>query len=268
MVAYGKLGCLPPKPQQRARLLKVSKYVSSSQLPAPPAKTDWRAAVSAWGMLGNDTVGDCTEACTGHALLAWAANGKVPLVVPEGAGEVTIANAEQQLTPMVLSAYSRVSGYNGTPWTDRGAAIIDVLNDWRANGVAGNKLGAFLSVEPTNHASVVESLYLFGGASCGVSLPLAWQGASVWSAPSRAHRWGRNAPGSWGGHCVLAIDFDASYLYVVSWGQVVPVTWAAVDMYFDEFYALLDNLWVDGSRAAPNGFDLATLQQDLQAITA
>ncbi len=186
MTVRGKLGRLPARPQQRARLLRLSKYLNAAALPAPPTHTDWRAAVAAWGMLGNDTVGDCTEACTGHALLAWSANGKVPLVVPDESGNLTITNPEQQLTPLMLSAYSRVSGYNGSPSTDRGAAIIDVLDDWRANGVAGNKLGAYLSVEPTDHASVIESLFLFGGASCGVNLPIAWQDAAVWTAPSRA----------------------------------------------------------------------------------
>jgi hypothetical protein len=154
----------------------------------------------------------------------------------------------------------------GDPATDRGAVIVDVLGDWRAKGLAGNKLGAYASVEPTDHVLASTSVWLFGGASCGVNLPLAWQGADVWKAPSRFHRFGDWAPGSWGGHCVLAIDYDAEFLYVVTWGQIMPVAWAAVDAYFSEFYPLLDNLWVSGGRQAPSGFDLANLQQDLALV--
>jgi hypothetical protein len=195
----------------------------------------------------------------GHLLQEWSTLTGAPVIASD---------------PQVIATYSAITGYDpaqtapgGSNPTDRGAVIVDVLDWWRKNPFAGNELSAYVSLAIANHADVIEAVYLFGGVDCGVNLPQAWQGASQWTAPSRWHRWGHWAPGSWGGHCVPVVDYDAEHLYVVSWGQVIPVTYQAWDMYFSEAYALLDPAWFNGTKQAPNGFDLDALAADLQAIT-
>ncbi|MDE2102623.1 MAG: hypothetical protein KGL39_35585 [Patescibacteria group bacterium] len=255
---YGKLGCRPPRPERQARLLRLRNYLNSSLLPAPPPSTNHRAGI-VWPMMANDTTGDCTIACVGHMIQEWTTLNGVSLVL-----------TDQQ----VLATYSALTGYDprqtqpdGSNPTDKGAVITDVLDAWRQSGIQGNQLGAYVSLGVTNHADVIEAVYLFGSIDCGVNLPAAWQGADVWDAPSRWHLFHRWAPGSWGGHCVPIVDYDAQYLYAVSWGQVVPVSYAAWDMYFSEAYALLDMAWFNGQKVAPNGFDLEALTADLQAVT-
>ena len=246
MPIIGKLGRNRPAAGQVEKQLQLRSYVSSSQLPAIPLSTNRRAAVTNWQMLGNDTFGDCTEACNGHAQIAWS----------------TLANTTATVTQSCIeSTYFRLTG-----GPDTGLVIIDELNDWKVHAVCGNVLGGFMSVKPTDHLGIQESIFLFGAISLGLQLPRAWQGATTWTAPSRAHQFGRWRPGSWGGHCVCGIDYDAEYLYVVSWGEVIPVAWAAVDMYFDEAYALLNQLWFTGGTTAPNGFDLEALTTDLALV--
>jgi hypothetical protein len=251
VLSIGKLGCLPPRPAQLAKCLAFRKYASSSQLPAPPQKTNWREKVTQpWGMMGNDALGNCTCASVGHLLMSWSFNAqKKPI----------IATTEQ-----VIELYERVGGYvPGKPWTDNGAVIIDVLNYWRKVGFIGNKLGAYVSVQPIDHVGIMQAISLFGALKCGVNLPLAWQNADIWDAPSRGHATGKFAPGSWGGHDVPVVDYDEYYVYVVTWGGIKKVTYAAVDMYFSEMYAMIDSAWFNGQKVAPNGFSFDVLQNDL-----
>ncbi|MDE2469901.1 MAG: hypothetical protein KGL35_14460 [Bradyrhizobium sp.] len=256
MFSQMKLGCLPPKHDPRT--LKLAKYLAPAQLPTPPASTNWRAKKPGWDMLGNDRAGDCTIACVGHLDEVWAANN----------GDVQLGYTDQQ----ALAEYAAATGYDpNTGANDNGAAIIDILNRWRQVGIFGNKLGAYASVTMHDHAEVATAIWLFGGVDAGVQLPLAWQGTKLWTTPSHRLRFWQRwqwQPGSWGGHCVSIVDYDAQWLYAVSWGQVVQISWDAWDTFFIEAYACLDSLWTDGTKPAPSGFDIAALNADLQAIGA
>ena len=46
------------------RTLRMEKY--AILLPVPPAAYDWTQGVQQWGMMDNDTLGDCTCAAVGH----------------------------------------------------------------------------------------------------------------------------------------------------------------------------------------------------------
>ncbi len=116
----------------------LAKYLTPAA-PTPPAAVDYAAAVKAWGMLGNDTVGDCALAGQAHADMLWAANAE-----------------HRQLaitTAMVLGAYSDVTGYDphddgpgGNP-TDRGTALLDALKYWRTRGIDRQTIKAFVEVD-------------------------------------------------------------------------------------------------------------------------
>ena len=68
-----KLGKLPK--QDDDRNLMLARYLTPAA-PTPPAAVDYASAVKAWGMLGNDTVGDCAFAGQAHADMLWAANAE------------------------------------------------------------------------------------------------------------------------------------------------------------------------------------------------
>lgn len=252
MFSQMKLGCLPPK--QDFRTLKLASYLAPSVLPSAPASIDWQAKVASWPMMGNDQYGDCTIAAAGHMQQLWSTVNGAP-VVP----------SDQD----VVNQYFALTGGQ-----DTGLALLDVMNAWRKSGLLGNQIGAYAAVTLSDHAEVAAAIWLFGAIDVGVQLPLAWQGTPNWQAPARhfifarspwAQRWQK---GSWGGHSIPLVAYDATNLYGVSWGQVVTISWAAWDQYFVEAYAAIDPLWVSGDKPAPSGFDVAHLAADLQAIGA
>src|SRR5215471_10150806 len=56
------------------RTLMLGNYLAST-LPPPPAAYDQTKGVTGWGMMMNDTLGDCTIAGLGHAVQVWTVNG-------------------------------------------------------------------------------------------------------------------------------------------------------------------------------------------------
>ena len=78
---------------------------------------------------------------------------------------------------------------------------------------------------------------------------------------------GNAAPNPENGHCVPAVAYDSRFIYVVTWGAIKTMTWNFYNTYADEAYAVLSSDWIDKKvGTAPNGFNMAALQQDLDAV--
>lgn len=244
-----RLGKHPKK--NDSRNLKLCAYFKTEALPALPDSYDWTSKVTVpFGMMLNDSVGDCTCASAGHMQMSFTAdNGD--LVVPTDA--------------QIIAAYSAITGYNpSNPATDQGANELDVLKFWKNNGIAGNQIGAFAEVDITNLNDIKYSVYLFGGCYIGVQLPISYQGASSWFDPPDLE--GNNAPGSWGGHAVPILGWDETGVTVITWGAPMKMTWKSFSAYCEEAYAILSNQFVTGAKTSPDGFDLSALQADLNAL--
>ncbi len=245
-----KLGKLPPK--EDSRTLMLADYVDLAVLPVPPPVIDWGSKVKVLGELGNDKVGDCAFASLGHQIQTWTANS---------GAEANITTEE------VLAAYSAVSGYvPGDESTDTGARCLDALNYLRKVGVGGHTCLAFAKVDPKHTTMVKAALWLFGGLYTGLALPLTAQKQSVWSIDTNGTR-GKGAPGSWGGHAVNFVGGATKRYELITWGALKDATLGFVQTYCDEMYALCSLDWVDGTKTAPNGFNLAQLEADLKAVT-
>jgi len=247
-----KLGKLAAR--HDARTLQFANYLKATALPAPPKLEDWTKKVRKWPMMLNDNIGDCTCACAGHMIEEWTTYAHAPGYTP----------TDQQ----ILQAYEAVSGYTpGDPNSDNGAVILDVLNYWRQTGIAGHPITAFVSLEPKNHGQVEDAVYLFGNCYIGVQLPLSAQNQKVWSVPPGGPI-GQGAPGSWGGHAIPIVEYDARGVTVITWGEKLRATWNFLDTYCDEAYAVLSADWIAANDQAPNNFDLAQLNTDLGQIGA
>jgi hypothetical protein len=108
---------------------------------------------------------------------------------------------------------------------------------------------------------VKAGVYLFGGVYIGLALPLSAQNQSIWSVTR-----GPDAqPGSWGGHAVPVVAWDAHYLTVVTWGELKKMSWSFLNKYCDESYAILSQDFINNG-SAPNAIDWASLQSDLNKI--
>ena len=234
------------------RTLLLASYVTP-KLPAPPAKFDLTTKVKAWGMMDNDQIGDCTCAAAGHLIMEWTANAGKKMVTP----------TDQQ----IVAAYSAITGYNPqTGANDNGAQEVDVLNYWRQTGIAGDKIGAYVALEPSNHTHIMDAVYIFGGCYIGVQLPITAQAQTQnhqpWSVPPGGPN-GDGKPGSWGGHAIPVMAYDAHSLTVVTWGALQTMTWSFWEAYCDEAYAILSQDYLSGDEKTPQGFNMQQLQADL-----
>jgi len=243
-----KLGKLPVRTD--VRTLSLARYIDATQLPAPPAELDLTTHVADWPMYANDRIGDCTIAAAGHMIEVWSAASQ---------GRATEISDQS-----VLQAFDRVKIVDPTTG-EAGAIELDVLRYWRTNGIGGHTIGAFARVAVHDETLVRTGAYLFGGLYIGLALPLTARTQDVWDWTGSLS--GPAMPGSWGGHAVDIVGYDAQGLTLVTWGSLKRMTWAFWDRYVDECYSLLSADFLNGD-LAPNGFDLAALKADLTLITA
>jgi len=248
MIDYSKMKLGRKAIKTDTRTLQLARYLTPS-LPPPPPSTDWTKGVTSWGMMLNDTLGDCTIAGVAHAIQVFTANTGLMVTAPDA----TVENY-----------YEQWDGYSpANPSSDQGGCELDVLNNWRRQGFAGNALVAFADPVPANLDEVRQSIALFGGVYIGLALPLTAQTQDVWDVVR--HGGARAKPGSWGGHCVFVPKYDANTFTCITWGQLKTMTVAFWNKYCDEAHTLLDESWL-AAEGSPSGFDQAQLQADLQAI--
>jgi len=244
------------------RDLKLATYLDHTKLPKPPEAFGHADLVKDWGMLGNDTVGDCVFAGAAHETLVLGAEGDhYPTFTDEA----------------VLSDYSAVTGYvPGDASTDQGTDVREAVSYRRKTGMVDangkrHHIGAFLYLEPGNFEQLRQALYLFGAAGIGYELP-----ESAMQQFDQTKPW-TVVDGSpiAGGHYVPAFGCEPgeytdkgvnTFITSVSWGRVVPVTDSFYEKYCDEavVYVSASALGEDGK--TPEGFDKAALLADLKAL--
>ncbi len=108
MLPTMKLGKRAPK--HDARIPMLAAYTAA--LPSAPASVDWSDGIESWGVMRNDTLGDCTCAAVGHAIQVWTKNVGQERTLSDNA---------------VVALYSEVSGFSpSNPSSDQGAVETDV----------------------------------------------------------------------------------------------------------------------------------------------
>jgi len=237
-----------------ARTLQFGKYLTA-ELPPAPATVSYAKPVPDWPMMGNDTYGDCTCAAAGHMIEEWTANTGT---------EKTPSNQQ------ILDAYNHFAKGNA----DAGASMLDVLTYWRKTGIGGDKINAFVQLEPKSDTQARDAVYLFGNCYIGVALPdfAVAPGSNFletpWVVPPQGPV-GNAAPNPQNGHCIPAVGYDSRNLYVVTWGALKSMSWQFYDAYMDEAFAVLSSDWINKKvGTAPSGFNMAALQQDLAQVTS
>lgn len=239
-----KLGKLAPV--HRPGTLMLAKYLPKAKI-VVPEEIDNYSAVGDWGMMRNDELGDCTCAAAGHMVQAWTKLSGTEVVIPDTS---------------IVEAYSAVTGYTPTnPDSDQGAIETDVLEYWKTTGVGGHKIDSYATVEVQSQYQMQLAIYLFGAVYTGVALPNSAQNQEMWSVTN-----GPDAePGSWGGHAIPVLGYDAHTLTCITWGAPLKMTWAWQQTYMDEAYACLSLDWINQmSKLAPNHLNWESLVADLK----
>jgi hypothetical protein len=190
-------------------------------------------------MDGNDTLGDCTIAALAHA--------------------DTVYNGLVTKTPKIMAQQDVIKLYEQmTGGVDSGLNELDVLNYWQSNGVNGDKILAFTSINPKNHTHIQQAIQLFGGVYLG------FQVQKNCIQEFDAHKPWTPAPLTHDGHAVYAVAYDPKEVTVLTWGNTQLATWAWWDECVDEAYAILPPEAANPGFAP--GFNITQLQADLAAV--
>lgn len=255
----GRLPNDPAKPR-----LKLGHFLTAAAY-QPPAAANWDRKVSAFGMLGNDSWGDCALAAQSHSLQTWTANAGTELVPTEAD---------------TLRAYSEVTGFNphaGPPGqnpTDQGTVMQDALNWWRKTGmpvttptgIARHRIYAFAEVDHRSPAEVEAAVALFGEILLGIDFP-----ASAMDAFNADEPWDvwEDDGGIEGGHAICAARYAAASRrwWVVTWGREQEVTQAFLDKYLEEAWVAVAPEWIAANGTTPSGLDLASLGEEFTRLT-
>lgn len=230
-----------------SRTLRLAKYMKA--LGPAPAAVNYAKGIINFGMMLNDTLGDCTIAGIGHAIQIWTANASAEKTIPDS---------------IIQNYYSTWDGYvPGDPSTDNGGAELDVLSAWKAQGFSGHLLTAYADPNVSNIAEVKQAINLFLGLYIGLNVTnqvmendndptIPWDVTGDQTID--------------GGHCVYVIGYDATYVYVISWGQICKMTWAYWTAFVDEAHALISPDMIASNGLSASGFNTTELLADLAAI--
>src|SRR4051794_38555156 len=238
-----KLGKMPARPG--AVSMKLSTYLTKAQLPVPPANFGHYELISKYGMLGNDSYGDCVWAGAAHETMMWCAE----------AGSSAAFNDK-----VVLGDYSKVTGFNpNDPSTDQGTDMQMAASYRRKTGVKDStgkrhKVVAYLAIAKGNLDQHVSAAYLFGAVGVGIKFP-----GSAMDQFNAGKPWGV-VPGSKieGGHYIPLVGRRNGNLLVVTWGRIQEMTPAFFKKYNDESIVYLTKEDLTAG-VTPEGLNLAQL---------
>jgi len=246
MPAY-RFGKHPAKHDYRT--LRLKNYLTSALAP-PPTSYDVLATVYQklktnepavlFPLDGNDTLGDCAIAAVAHAITTYHG---------------LVGTRKIMSQPAVIKLY-----YHLTGGLDSGLAGLDVMNYWRQSSVAGDKILAYVSIDPRNHTHLQQAVQLFGGVWTGFQVQQncqeEFQARQPWVP----------APLTNDGHAVYTAAYDSAGVTVLTWGNTQKATWAWWDECVDEAYAILPPQ-AKQTDFAP-GFNFAQLQSDLAEVAS
>jgi hypothetical protein len=242
-----RFGKHPPKVDYRT--LRFRNYLTPTlSLPPPSLNVLTRVyeqlgttdPTTLFPMDGNDALGDCTIAALAHAETTYRG---------------MIGTKKLMTKQAVIKLYLHLTG-----GVDTGLVELDVLNYWRKHSVSGDKIVAFVSLDPKNHTHIAQAMPLFGGVYLGFQV----QQNCVQDFDTR-RPW-TPGPLTTDGHAVFAVSYDPTGVTVLTWGNTQQGTWEWWDACVDEAYAILPP---EAKRTgfAP-GFNFAQLQADLEAVAS
>jgi hypothetical protein len=227
-------------PAVRPALAMFHQYFEGTVLPVAPARCEYAMKVT-YPMALNGTYGDCVVA--GHVHLSQA-------VAYENGGMYAVPE-----DPAIKTEYFDLTG-----GADTGLVESAFLAAAQSSPILGSQIDVFAPVDHTNLDHIKSAIYLCGGLFLGVSLPQSAE---------------QQFPGLWtvvtgspiiGGHCIIAIGYDAQGVYLVSWGMVVKATWAWFESYVDEAYAVLYTEQVQQNRGPLKQLDIRRLRANVAAL--
>jgi hypothetical protein len=238
-----KLGALPPV---RPHVFSDLAAYAVGKLPTPPKEVAV-PVVAQWGMDANDQYGCCAVAGGAHAINAWDVEVSENDAIPDADAVVAQYKA---LTGCVTAGDAH----------DTGLVLSDVLKLWQTVGLfSGNKIAAYA---PVNHKVILDihqAIAAYGAAYVGVALPESAEQQFAAGEP-----WTLEGDQPIGGHCILLVGYDPQWLYAVTWGAVVKISWAWWAYYATEAWAVIPQEFVEAGKGPR--LDLDSLKADINTL--
>jgi hypothetical protein len=234
---------------------KFGKYFSLEKLPKPPTKFGHHSLINDWGMLGNDSYGDCVWAGAAHETMLWGA---------EAGTRVRFTDDD------ALSDYSAVTGFSKLlAWvTDRGTDIEQAASYRRKTGVVDargkrHKVDAYVAIKTGDVDELVTATYLFGAVGVGLMLPDyaedQFNNAEAWNVVGE--------PNGVNGHYVPVVGRNSrGYLLCVTWGRLHAITPYFYQCFSDEVLAYISLEALNQKGLSPEGFNRDALISDLNSL--
>jgi hypothetical protein len=207
-----------------------------------------------FGMMLNSQLGCCTASTAYHMGQVWSYHGR----------DIILTEPDYYVEQLY-----RESGYDGTPATDQGAVVQEVLRHWLTNGIpiqegvsetnpapGRSYLRAAMEVLPRRIEDVKRAIYDCGGVYLGIDVP-AW----LMQEPELPTHWQldpRRDNRPVGGHALSGHGYDAWGIDLVSWGKRYRMAWDMFREVTAEAYALIHPWWIESTGRTP--FDLSEEQ--------
>jgi hypothetical protein len=198
-------------------------------------------------------VHNCTCAGLAHARQVWSYNASGQMVtLPDD---------------YVLQLYEQGCGYMlGNEATDQGGNEQSLLTFCQQTGIptpgGPDKILGFVELNVANTDDIKRAIAEGGIVYLGINIPEAWCEAPVGST------WDVTDSPTAGGHAIIGAAYDPQELYVVSWGNTWPMTWAAFAQVCDEAYLVVDQAWLNAKGSTPFGMSLDALEAAMSALKA
>jgi hypothetical protein len=248
---WGKFGKRPARHDARTFAFREL-VLRSPRLPAEYDFDEHRVAVPT-PMFGNDTHGDCVIAGRAHQTLRFE--------YLEQQKVLAISDAD------VLREWRRENG-----GTEDGLVVLDSLKEWRARGWAVGRatyrIQAFAAVDRARSLEVKRAIVMQTGIGLGLTLPYdaltQFNAGRTWDVTKGPG----GEPDPYGGHYVYCPGYTKRGPVCVTWGRRQPMTWAFLERYADEAWAIVDARDMAAKRRpkARGALDLALLRERLTAV--
>jgi hypothetical protein len=236
------------------KIMHMSAIFGARTIPVPPVSVDWTKGITDFGMMLNDSLGDCTCAGIFHARQIWSAN---------------VLTEKTENDDCVLKLYEEATGYRpGDASTDCGGVEQNVLSYLLNVGIpladgSRDKIIAFMEVDPRNINDIKVTINDFGVCYIGFQVPNSIYENGM---PKTKWEYDANHTDTEGGHCVVAVKYDDEYVSVISWGALYEISWEFFTQYTDEAYAIVSPDWIATSGKSPLGMTVAEMEQLMSAI--
>jgi hypothetical protein len=245
-----KLGKLPAL---RYHALATADEYLMGKPPQPAEKVIAPVPAGGWGMADNDTLGDCVEAGSDHAIKAM---------------NILLGTHDYEPTdPEISEQYLHETG-----GSDTGLVVATHLLTWQRYGLFGtpyapigtkvNKLPAFAPVKTNSLGALQRSIDLYGLCNFGIQCP---QSAQDQFRQNQEWTVVRGSPIE-GGHDILGVGYDHTGIDCVTWGGVAHVTYPFLAAYLDEADCLFTQEALEAGHGPGPGLDAKALLADIHSL--